>query len=196
MNTDHKKILSETISFFTDPPEGELQKVFDHTFPIKIKKNEYLLRAGETPDRIYINISGLLRLFYIDFNGSEVIKHFCTENTCAISYTAFLLRKESNIFIQALEDTSLLAIDYETYHDLINGHPCWQRAAQKFAEALFMLKEKKEADLLLYDAQERYARFLEDYPNLESRVPQYFIASYIGITPESLSRIRSKFHPS
>jgi len=196
MNSHHKEILCKAISFFTDPPDAELQKVYDSVFPVKIKKNEYLLVAGEIPNRMYINISGLLRLFYIDYNGSEVIKHFCIENTCAISYSAFLLRKESNIYIQALEDTSLLAIEHETYQKLIDGHPCWQRAAQKFAELLFLLKEKKEAAFLLYDAQERYTHFLKDYPNLESRIPQYYVASYIGITPESLSRIRSNFPKS
>lgn len=196
MNSHQQDILYRVVSFFTDPPNDELQKVYDNVFPVKVRKLDYLLMAGEIPDRIYLNISGLLRLFYIDYNGSEVVKHFCVENTCAISYSAFLSRKESDIYIQALEDTSLLAIDHETYRKLMDGHPCWQKAARRLAEFMFILKEKKEASFLLYDAQERYARFLRDYPNLESRIPQYHIASYIGITPESLSRIRSTISKS
>ena len=70
---------------------------------------------------------------------------------------------------------------------------CWQIVARKLAEMVFILKEKREAELLLSDAQERYQQFLADYPNLEKHIAQYHIASYLGITPESLSRIRAKW---
>jgi len=113
------------------------------------------------------------------------------ENTCAISYAAFVQREESKLYIQALEDTELLVIDYKIYRKLLDSHVCWQEAAKKLAELIFILKEKREAGLLLHDARERYLQFLGDYPNLENRISQYHIASYLGIAPESLSRIRA-----
>jgi CRP-like cAMP-binding protein len=172
-------------------PEDQIDRLLKRAKTITIEKNGYFLREGEIPNRIGFNLSGLLRLYYIDVNGKEVIKHFCIENTLAISYSAFLQREESKFYIQALEDTRLLTVDYKAYCELLNSHTCWQVVARKLAEVVFILKEKREAELLLYSAQERYLRFLEDYPNLEKRLNQYHLASYLGITPESLSRIRS-----
>jgi CRP-like cAMP-binding protein len=179
------------MDFVGEIPEEELAKVRKRLRTVTIRKNGYFLRAGEVPERIGFLKSGLMRLFYIDLNGVEVNKHFCIENTLASSYSAFLLQTESRFFIQALEDTELITIDYETYRALLNGHICWQIVARKLAEMIFILKEKREAELLLCDAQKRYQQFLVDYPGLEKRIAQYHIASYLGVTPESLSRIRA-----
>ncbi len=158
---------------------------------VYLRKNEFFLQAGDIPDRLGYNVSGLLRLFYIDDSGKEINKHFCMENTVAVAYGPFLRREESEISIQALEDTKLLVIDHKTYDDLLSGHVCWQTVARKMAEFIFMLGQKRESEFLLIDAEERYLQFLRDYPNLISRISQYHIASYLGITPESLSRIRA-----
>jgi len=188
---DYLSSLADAMNFVGDIPEEELKKALERARFITVKKNSYFLRAGEVPRRIGFLKSGLMCLFYIDLNGMEVNKHFSLENTLAISYSAFLQQTESKFFIQALEDSRLLTIDYDTYHELLGGHICWQIVARKLAEMVFILKEKREAELLLNDAQERYQRFLADYPGLERRIAQYHVASYLGITPESLSRIRS-----
>ena len=156
----------------------------------------FFLKAGEIPDRLGFNISGLLRLYYIDYSGKEINKHFCLENTVVVAYGPFLRREESEIYIQALEDTKLFVIDYKTYNDLLNSHICWQTIARKMAEIIFILGQKRESEFLLIDAQERYLQFLHDYPNLVKRINQYHIASYLGITPESLSRIRTNLKQS
>lgn len=192
MTSNYLSDLTGEMNFIGDIPEEELRKVSARTRTITVKKDGYFLRAGEVPWRIGYLKTGLMRLFYIDLNGLEVNKHFCIENTLAISYSAFLLQTESRFFIQALEDSTLITVDYETYQELLDGHVCWQVVARKLAEMVFILKEKREAELLLNSAQERYQQFLVDYPNLETRIAQYHIASYLGITPESLSRIRSK----
>jgi CRP-like cAMP-binding protein len=179
------------MNFAADIPREEKNRVLKYVHPVTIKKDGYFLRAGEVPRRIGFNLSGLMRLFYIDSDGKEIIKHFCLENTLAISYSAFLLREESKFYIQAIEETKLLTINYEAYCEILDSHVCWQIVSRKFSEMLYILKEKKEAELLLNSAQERYLQFLEDYPDLEDRLNQYHIASYLGITPESLSRIRA-----
>ena len=191
MKSNYLTELVDTMDFAADIPRAELRRLLKRKKTIAIKKGEYFLMAGDVPEYIGFVISGLLRLFYIDNNGVEINKHFCVENTLAISYSAFLQRQESRFYIQALEDTRLLIIDHETYRHLLDGHVCWQIVARKLAEMLFILKEKREWEFLLQDAQERYLQFLEDYPDLEQRLSQYHIASYLGITPESLSRIRS-----
>jgi len=179
------------MNFVADIPREEQDKLLKRLHSITVKKNEYFLRAGDVPQRIGFNVSGLMRLFYIDSNGTEFIKHFCMENTLAISFSAFLLREESKFYIQAIEDTKLLTINYETYHEILDSHVCWQIVSRKLAELLYIIKEKREYELLMNSAQERYLQFLDDYPNLEERLNNYHIASYLGITPESLSRIRT-----
>ena len=179
------------MNFAAGIPQDEQDKLLKRLHSTTIRKDEYFLRAGEVPQRIGFNVSGLMRLFYIDPDGIEHIKHFCIENTAAISYSAFLLREESKLYIQAIEDTKLLTINYETYREILDSHVCWQTVARKFAELLYILKEKREYEFLMNSAQERYLQFLEDYPNIEERLNNYHIASYLGITPESLSRIRT-----
>lgn len=183
--------LVDTMNFAADIPKEERRRLLKRKKIVTLERGEYFLMAGDVPQYIGFVISGLLRLFYIDNDGVEINKHFCVENTLAISYSAFLQREESKFYVQALEDAKLLVIDHETYTDLLNGHICWQIVARKLAQMLFILKEKREFEFLLNNAQQRYLQFLKDYPNLENRLSQYHIASYLGITPESLSRIRS-----
>ncbi|MBN1501359.1 MAG: Crp/Fnr family transcriptional regulator [Spirochaetes bacterium] len=196
MKKNYLQELADSMNFLSGIPRDELRKLFKRKKIICLKKDEYFLMAGEIPDSLGFNISGLLRLFYIDENGNEINKHFCPENTLAVAYKPFIRREESEIYIQALEDTRLFVIDYKTYNDLLNSHICWQRVARKLAELLTILYQKREAELLLIDSQERYLRFLKDYSNLLNRISQYHIASYLGITPESLSRIRTNLKQS
>jgi CRP-like cAMP-binding protein len=191
MKSNYFTDLVESMNMTENIPKEEMDKLCKHTRIINLKKDDYFLQAGEIPDRMGYNISGLLRLFYIDDSGKEINKHFCLENTVAVAYMPFLRREESEIYIQALEDSELIVINYKTYNDLLTSHICWQTVARKMAELIFILGQKKESELLLIDAQERYLQFLRDYPDLVNRISQYHIASYLGITPESLSRIRT-----
>jgi CRP-like cAMP-binding protein len=143
--------LTDTMDFAADIPKEELCRLLKRKRTITLAKNEYFLMAGDVPKYIGFVRSGLLRLFYIDVDGVEANKHFCLENTLAISYSAFLQREESRFYIQALEDTELLAIDHRTYRDLLDSHICWQIVARKLAEMLFILKEKSEFEFLLVE---------------------------------------------
>lgn len=192
MSASYLQSLGDSMNFAEGIPPEEARKLLERKREKTLKADEFFLRAGEVPRYIGYVASGLLRLYYIDAEGKDVTKHFCLEGTLAISYSAFLQRQESRLFIQTLEDTKLYLFDYQTYRDLLKGHPCWQIVAKKLAELLFIIKEKREAELLMQNAQERYRRFLEDFPGMEKRINQYHIASYLNITPESLSRIRAQ----
>lgn len=192
MQSNYHKQLGDSMNFAAGVPEEEARKLLERKKEKTLKADEFFLRAGEVPWYIGYVVSGLLRLYYIDAEGRDVTKHFSPEGTLAISYSAFLQREESKFFIQALEETKMYVIDHQTYQELLRGHACWQVVARKFADLLFIIKEKRESELLLLNAQERYEHFLEDYPDIEKRVNQYHVASYLRITPESLSRIRSQ----
>jgi CRP-like cAMP-binding protein len=175
-----------------DLPEDEAAKAITLFQPHSLKRGEFFVCTGDLPEKIGFLISGIFRLYYVDNNGNEYTKSFCTENSFIAAYSALLLEQPSHLFIQALEDAKLLIAEYSVYRSLSENHACWQILNCKIAESLFIKKEKRESALLLDDAQTRYLNFLEEYPGLESRLKQHCVASYLGITPVTLSRIRAQ----
>lgn len=184
--------LFSTLKSITDVPSRELKRLRDISYPMELKKNTVFLKAGEKSDLIGYIVKGLLRKYYIDSNGKDFTKLFCLESGFVSSFAAFLDREESYFFIEALEDTILLVLDYDGYLELLKSHPCWNIFYYEILKMFYIIKERREGHLLLKDAENRYLQFLKDYPGLEKRVRQYHIASYIGILPVSLSRIRNK----
>ncbi len=173
-------------------PEGEAIKATNLFKIYTLEQDDFFVRAGDVPKTIGFVISGILRLYYVDRDGNEYTKSFCAENSFVAAYSALLLEQPSRLFIQALEDTKLLIADYSAYRVLSENHACWQALNCKIAEFLFIKKEKRESALLLDDAKTRYLSFQEEYPGLETRLKQHHIASYLGITPVTLSRIRAQ----
>ncbi len=186
------KSFLASLRALADVPEAELAKLLALFRPTTLRRGEHLLRAGEMPRSLAFVESGLLRLYYLDADGREFTKSFCTEGEVVAAYSALLLGQPSRLFIEALEDSRLLVVDYRAYQELAVGHACWAAVNQRRAEALFIKKEQREATLLLDDAETRYRQFLVDHPGLEARVRQHHIASYLGITPVALSRIRAR----
>jgi CRP-like cAMP-binding protein len=184
--------LAAALRAQADIPAAELAKLGALFRPAALHRGEHLLRAGETPRSLAFVHAGLLRLYYLDPEGRELTKSFCAEGEIVAAYSALLLGEPSRLFIEALEDCLLLVADYRGYQALAQGHPCWATVSQRRAEALFIKKEQREAALLLDDAATRYRQFLADHPGLERRLRQHHIASYLGITPVALSRIRAR----
>ncbi|OKH48838.1 cyclic nucleotide-binding protein [Calothrix sp. HK-06] len=188
--------LSNFLQAITEIPDNELQKLTNIFYPFSLTAGDFLIRSGEITTKIGFVVSGLLRLYYVNNAGVEFTKSFCPENDFVAAYSALLLNQPAQFNIEALEDSLLLVANYNSYQQLCTEHPCWQRIQHRFIEALFIKKEKREGELLLDDATTRYKKFLIQYPELENRVKQYHIASYLGISPVSLSRIRKALKPN
>jgi len=172
-------------------PDYEIQPVVSLFQPLDLRKNEHFVEAGQTSTTLAFVVHGVMRLYYISEAGEEFTKEFCGENEFVAAYSALLLSKPSRLYIQALEDTKLLIVPFRHYQSLTEGRLCWEIINRKLVEALFIKKEWRVSSLLLEDAQTRYLNFLAENPGLESRVKQHHIASYLAITPVSLSRIRA-----
>lgn len=186
------KKLWHFINSMVEIPD-EQWKNFEKIFvPQKIHKNQFFIQAGQIPTKIGFNVSGLFRYYYIDDIGNEYTKHFCPENNFIISYSAMFLGCGSNFYIETLEDSNILIADYFAWNQLLDEHICWVILAKKLLEQVYIIKEKREKGLLLDSAKTRYLTFLKENPGLEQRIKQYQIASYLGITPVALSRIRAK----
>ncbi len=189
------KQFHQVLQSITPVPDNELKKAEKIFHPAQLEKGSFFVQAGEVPQTLGFVISGLLRLYYIDGSGNEFTKSFCIENSFVAAYSALLLREPSRLFVETVEDSLLLVAKYDTYQTLSSEGNCWQIINRKLAETLFIKKEKRESELLLDDATTRYLRFLTEYPGLETRLKQYHIASYLGVTPVTLSRIRMQLNP-
>jgi CRP-like cAMP-binding protein len=186
MNED----LRYTINSIWEIPEEELNKFLSISTKKNVKKGEYFIRAGEVPRKMAFVISGLFRYVYINDEGKEFTKSFIPKNRFISAYSSMISDQPAYFFIEALEDSEILEFDYSKWLELRKSHICWDRLLLKAIEKGFTIKEKRERELLLLDAESRYRIFLEEFPDLEGRVKQHLIASYLGITPERLSRIR------
>lgn len=139
---------------------------------------------------IFVN-QGLLRFYYIDEDGEEANKAFIGENEFAGPLASAVLGLPLYFGIQAVEQTQMLVAQYSDYINLFEQDLIFERLGRKLTETLLVRKELRTRSLLQQNAKERYRSFLETYPNLADRIPQYQLASYLGITEVSISRIKN-----
>lgn len=182
MNTQLKNIL----------PENKIDEFLSIGKIKSIEVSDYFIRAGEVPHKIAFIFSGLFRYVYTNNNGNEFTKAIIAENLFLSSYSAMIMGKPSYFSIEALEDSQVLEIVWKDFNRLVDADIFWVKFLLKMLEKGYMVKEKRERDLLLLDAETRYKNFLIEFPGMNQRIKQGIIASYLGIKPETLSRIRSK----
>jgi CRP-like cAMP-binding protein len=155
-------------------------------------KNDFFLEPNAVPLYSGFITQGAFREFYTDSDDREYNKAFCFKGDFTGSYYDLTLGKPSTVSIQALTDSTVLVIRYQDYQNLIHTDPFWLKVGYVFAHNLLMKKFEKEYQLLTLSATERYDLLQKQHPELEQLVPAYHIASYLGITPISLSRIRAQ----
>ncbi|TDO82855.1 CRP-like cAMP-binding protein [Flavobacterium chryseum] len=163
---------------------------FQNELRIKnVKKKEFLIQEGAVCDFIAIVISGTLRSF-VQNNEGEFNNDFYLENSFASAYTSFLTQMPTNCNIEALTDVEIYSISHKQFHALIEKDANFLKVAKYISDDYFIRKCKRETSFLKNSAAERLEMIRKLYPNIEQKVPQYHIASYLGIKPESLSRIK------
>lgn len=156
----------------------------------RIPANEHFLLPGDHVHEVLFVCQGLLRFYYLSEEGAESNKAFIAEDTFAGALAAFGLNLPVLYGIQTLEPTILFAANYNDFSALFDVDPVFDRLGRKLAEWVLMRKELRVRKMLQSQAKARYLDFLAQEPNLAERVPDYHIASYLGITSVSLSRIR------
>lgn len=158
----------------------------------EVKKNEIILREGEISDSTFFVEKGLLRMYSIDKAGKEHVIQFAPENWIISDTTSQLLNEKSRFYIEAIEDSVIVVTKEGFFENLSKIYP---HVAEKNQRLMFNhiknLQNRVNA-LISTTAEERYMDFLTRYPNLMLRAPQWMVASYLGIAPESLSRVRKE----
>ena len=155
-------------------------------------KGELFIAAGETGKRVAFVNEGLLRSYYISSKGEEFNKYFFVAGTFVAPLTSLVTHEPSSVHIDALEDTALLTANWHDLMEVYSKYPALNRVGRILVEYAWIGKERRETQLIMLNASERYRAFREEHPGLEQRIPQYHIASYLGVTPVQLSRIRAQ----
>jgi len=172
--------------------EKELSR-FNELLQVKqLSKKNYLLQEGEICNfEAYIN-KGCIRTFYIDENGFEVTLMFSIEDWWVGDIASFYEQRPSNLFIETLEDCELLSFNPVTKEMLLAEIPKFERVFRLMVQRRLAATQNRLINTISKPALDKYLDFIQRYPTIPQRVPQHYIASYLGISPEFLSKVRAK----
>jgi CRP-like cAMP-binding protein len=166
---------------------------FTSSFQVKrFKKSDILLSPGLEAQEFFIMISGIARNYDIDEKGKEFTKVFRSPGEIIGPYAEVLAATRTRFFIQAITNCEVISFPYSAFQKMMDHYPQWQKLGRLIAEQNYLEKEKREYELLHYSAEKRYTEFLHQYGELALEIPQYHVASLLGISPEALNRIIKK----
>ena len=169
-----------------------LSLLTSHTTEIVLKKHEYFVKDGEVSREVGILIQGIVRSFFVTREGKEYNKNLFAAPNIIGSYVSFITGQPNRLPQQALTDCIVLKTPLSVIEKLSENNIEIERLRRKIAEHFFVLKEKRELEMVLLQAEERYMIFQEEFKGIEQLIPQYHVASYLGISATQLSRIRNK----
>jgi CRP-like cAMP-binding protein len=158
----------------------------------KFLKGQFVVQNGDVCQYENFVVSGCLKTFYIDENGQEHVISFAVENWWTADLGSFITQTPAELNVQCLENSQLAQIHYNELQKLYLEIPKMERFFRLIIQNAFVAAQKRTISNFSLSARERYLQFRQRYPNIEQRVPQYLIASYLGITKEFLSKIRSQ----
>ncbi|MBT29965.1 MAG: Crp/Fnr family transcriptional regulator [Thalassobius sp.] len=153
-------------------------------------KGTYFAKEGNNETRFGILVKGVSRTFFRNNEGAEYNKMFNVAPSFIGAYSTLITGKENRINIEFLTDAEVLVTNYQQFISLYQKHPQIESLSRKLSENYFVQKEKREIELVTMDAEKRYEIFKQEFPNLDQLIPQYHIASYLGVSATQLSRIR------
>ncbi|GAB1370244.1 Crp/Fnr family transcriptional regulator [Candidatus Kapaibacterium sp.] len=186
------KILIDSFSKHIHLDINEEEIIEQHLVYKKIKKRQYFLHEHQTAQNSAFVISGCLRSYSIDENGSEHILQFAPEKWWITDMHSFISQGASRLNIDALLDSEIYILSREHQNKLFDLVPKLERYFRIITEKALVSSRQRVLDTLELTAKERYTKFCNVYPGLINSIPQKLIASYIGVTPEFLSKLRAE----
>ena len=158
----------------------------------KTKRNEILLQAGEIASNIYFVNTGCIRVYMMNDNGKESTRFLIFENGIGTAFPSFTTQQPSLAFIQSVEPSELLYINYHDFKQLLDSCPGWERVYRINLEKEYIASIIRIESLITMDAKHQYNFLLATYPTIIQRLPSKIVADYLGISQETLSRLKSK----
>jgi len=184
--------VKQYLENFLPLSEEEWQLFKSMMVPHQLNKGDILLKEGEVCDKLFFLTSGLIRKYEI-VRKKEITLHFYSDQQFVSVFDSFLKKEPSSSFLQALEVCEGFSISHENVYKLYQTDQKWERIGRLIAEGVYVRELNRVRMLLSYNSTELYERMLIEGTDWLGRVHQKYIASYLGISPESLSRLRKKF---
>ncbi|KQT21024.1 cyclic nucleotide-binding protein [Chryseobacterium sp. Leaf405] len=156
---------------------------------INLKKDEYFSEAGWIPKRVSFIVDGIIRGCYYNNKGEEITRCFIDENNLSFDYINFEAATASSEYLQAATDCRLIVFSKDDWEEISHTIVNWDNIKNKMLQKCMYQKSRK-GPVISQDATTRYLEFLKNFPSLANRIPLAYIASYLGVTQQSLSRIR------
>jgi len=184
--------LRSTIERFIKMPDADWELLVPHLKFRKLDKQTDFAKEGKTATEIGLLLDGSMRHYYTK-DGEEKTTYFYFENHFVSSYISCITHKPSELTIEALTDCNLIVFNYSVLQKLYEQSHTWERFGRLIAEYLAIGLEERMVSLLMLSPEERYLELIQgNKQKIIERIPQHYIANYLGITPVSLSRIRSR----
>ena len=188
---DRQQLLQE---LFHDA--GLTEEAFSEFLPLwvemKFRKKSFLTEAGAVERYFYVVIQGVQAIYLIDQKGEKRVLGFSYAGDLSGVYDSFLIQAPSHYFLEALTDSTLLALSYNAYRGLFEKYPSFDRWGNLFHQRVLIGRINREVEMLTLSARERYVRFMRRCPAELLKIPQKYLASYLNMTPETFSRLRSE----
>ena len=189
---DKIKPLLDYINRVVDLTEEEEQVLISLISSRKLLKGQYFLQQGDVCKFSGFVISGCTKTFYVDDEGQEHVVMFSVEDWWTSDMGSFITQKPADFNVQCLENTELIQFSYENQQKMMAEIPKLERFFRIIVQRAFVASQKRIVRSMSMSAKDRYLYFRNEYPKIEQRIPQYLIASYLGITKEFLSKIKSQ----
>ena len=185
-----KEVFRLYLKQFSPLSEQEFEDIFIYFKEQKLKKNEYFIKQGQICKDVGFIVKGILRVYYINDKGDDITSCFCTESRLTTSYKSMVAKEPSQLNIQALSNVELFVISYTDLKHLQTKSFAWQQFINFVLQNEYFNLEKYISVLNNETAIDKYQRLLKEQPQIIQNAPVQYIASYLGVTRRTLSRIR------
>lgn len=184
------KELIEYILQFGNLNQQQIDLILKKATELELRKEEYFSEAGKVSVQVGFIVDGIMRVCYYDNKGEEITKYFIDENNLVVDLESFDNGICSSAYVQAVTDCKLIVFSKTDWDELLNTIVGWDTIVHKIISKALIQKVARRSPLVSEDATTRYLSFMKLYPNVLNRIPLSYLASYLGITQSSLSRIR------